>query len=131
MCAHVRAHTCVLDAGWAKLHSHCLDHEDPGKGKGNVKGLAGRDTQRLFSSPKEDFGQAGSLEFRGMSAPGEKPSLIGQIPAPLLTQSHKLTSDTPDRLSEAGNRSSAPLLSQRAAGTGGGGSQLSVSLSLK
>lgn len=48
----------------------------------------------------------------------EAPSLTGLIPAPLLTQSHELTSDSPAGLSEAGKWSSAHPLSQTAAGRG-------------
>lgn len=54
------------------------------------------EAHRHAPSPTEDFGLAGSLEFRGITVPGEEPSLTGQIPVPLLSQSHKLTSDTPD-----------------------------------
>lgn len=118
-CAHAHTHVCWR---WGREQSCTLIVQiisrTLGRGKGYEKDLVGGNTQRLFLFSKEDSGQAGSLEFRGKTAPGEEPSLTGLIPAPLLTQSHKLTPDSPDRLREAGNWSSAHLL--RSCRRGGG-----------
>lgn len=63
-----------------------------------------RHTETPF--PEDNFGYTGSLEFRGKTAPRERHRLTRLTPAPLLTQSHELTSDSlmdPVRL-EAGHQ---------------------------
>lgn len=128
---HTRTHMCVVEVAWGCEAAVTVwtTGRTPGGGEGHGRAPSGRHTGPL-PSPAEDSSRL-DLWSPEAGHTREEPSLTGLAPAPLLTQSHELTSDSPAGLSEAGNWSSAHLLSPTAAGGGGEDSPISASRLLR
>lgn len=106
-CTHV--HTRVRGGGGVgeqscSSRSDC--RQDPGEGSGTWKAPSGRCTEPP-SLPQRTLTQLDPWNSEAGPRPGGALSYRTR-PAPLLTQSHELTSDSPAGLSGAGNVISSP-----------------------
>lgn len=109
LCVRAHVHTRVRGGGGVgeqscSSRSDC--RQDPGEGSGTWKAPSGRCTEPP-SLPQRTLTQLDPWNSEAGPRPGGALSYRTR-PAPLLTQSHELTSDSPAGLSGAGNVISSP-----------------------